>query len=185
MLKPVVAFFHSVHDRGTAMICQGIGQYRRYTTALCKALQAAQVFLRVPNGTTVFEPLTPVLLDLPSSQRYERELLSALANDQVRNIAITGEYGAGKSSVIRTFVDRHPEFNFAFISLAAFGKERDQAGDSRGPRCPPLMTSLLHACQKNRPRCRQTTSIFQRESRKPSFSSCCMPCRQSNCPKPA
>lgn len=136
MLKPVVAFFHSVHDRGTAMICQGIGQYRRYTTALRKALQAAQVFLRVPNGTTVFEPLTPVLLDLPSSQRYERELLSALANDQVRNIAITGEYGAGKSSVIRTFVDRHPEFNFAFISLAAFGKERDQAGDSRGPPVP-------------------------------------------------
>ncbi|WP_458722514.1 YobI family P-loop NTPase [Pseudomonas brenneri] len=133
MLKPVVAFFHSVHDRGTAMICQGIGQYRRYTTALRKALQAAQDFLRVSNGTTVFEPLTPVLLDLPSSQRYELELLSALGNDQVRNIAITGEYGAGKSSVIRTFVDRHPEFNFAFISLAAFGKERDQAGDSRGP----------------------------------------------------
>ena len=31
------------------------------------------------------------------------------ASDEVRNIAITGEYGAGKSSVIRTFVDRHPE----------------------------------------------------------------------------
>lgn len=136
MLRPVVAFFHSVHKRGTAMICQGIGQYRRYTTALRKALQAAQDFLRAPNGTTVFEPLTPVLLDLPSSQRYERELLSALANDQVRNVAITGEYGAGKSSVIRTFVDRHPEFNFAFISLAAFGKERDQAGDNQDPSVP-------------------------------------------------
>lgn len=136
MLRPVVAFFHSVHKRGTAMICQGIGQYRRYTTALRKALHAAQDFLRAPNGTTVFEPLTPVLLDLPSSQRYERELLSALANDQVRNVAITGEYGAGKSSVIRTFVDRHPEFNFAFISLAAFGKERDQAGDNQDPSVP-------------------------------------------------
>ncbi|MDX9669010.1 MULTISPECIES: hypothetical protein [unclassified Pseudomonas] len=133
MLRPAVVFFHSIHDRGTAVIRLVIRQYKRYTTALRKALQAAQEFLSVPSGTTVFEPLTPVLLDLPSSRRYERELLSALSNDQVRNIAITGEYGAGKSSVIRTFVDRHPEFNFAFISLAAFGKERDLGVDTTVP----------------------------------------------------
>ena len=133
MLRPALAFFHSIHDRGSDVIRLVIRQYKRYTTALRKALQAARDFLSAPGGTTVFEPLTPILLDLPSSRRYERELLSALSNDQVRNIAITGEYGAGKSSVIRTFVDRHPEFNFAFISLAAFGKERDLGVDISVP----------------------------------------------------
>ncbi|WP_407728637.1 hypothetical protein ACJJU9_12855 [Pseudomonas helleri] len=133
MLRPALAFFHSIHDRGSDVIRLVIRQYKRYTTALRKALQAARDFLSAPGGTTVFEPLTPILLDLPSSRRYERELLSALSNDQVRNIAITGEYGAGKSSVIRTFVDRHPEFNYAFISLAAFGKERDLGVDISVP----------------------------------------------------
>lgn len=44
MLRPAVVFFHSIHDRGTAVIRLVIRQYKRYTTALRKALQAAQEF---------------------------------------------------------------------------------------------------------------------------------------------
>ena len=131
MFSRIRVFFRSKYESVSAGIHRVIGQCKRYWTALVKAVHAARDFLAVPSGTNVFEPLTPVLLDPRWSHRYESELLSALRNDQVRNIAITGEYGAGKSSVIRTFVERHPELEFAFISLAAFGKDLDKDADSK------------------------------------------------------
>lgn len=70
-----------------------------------------------------FEPLTPVLLDRDQFQRYESELVKALNNDDVLNVALTGGYGAGKSSVIKTFFERHPEFETAYVSLATFSKD--------------------------------------------------------------
>ncbi|CRM33054.1 YobI family P-loop NTPase [Pseudomonas sp. 44 R 15] len=71
----------------------------------------------------VFEPLTPIVMTDEQSGRYVSELRHALLNDQVRNIAITGDYGAGKSSLIRTFVEKHQELNYAWVSLATFGKD--------------------------------------------------------------
>ena len=73
--------------------------------------------------SNVFEPLTPVVMTDRESDRYVSELRHALTNDQVRNIAITGDYGAGKSSLIRTFVEKHKELNYAWVSLATFGKD--------------------------------------------------------------
>lgn len=112
----------------SSLMNHAMGQYKRYRKAAEKAADAAREYLSIPGGKNVFEPLTPVLLEMDRSQRYESELLSALSNDQIRNIAITGEYGAGKSSVIRTFVDRHPELTYAFVSLAAFGKDLSNGG---------------------------------------------------------
>jgi len=101
---------------------------KRYTRAAVSAYQAARAFLAAPSHENLFQPLTPVLIEPGKIQRYERELLNGLRNDQVRNIAITGEYGAGKSSVLRTFVHRHPEFVYAFVSLATFGKDTEISG---------------------------------------------------------
>jgi len=101
---------------------------KRYPRAAVSAYQAARAFLATPSHENLFQPLTPVLIEPRKIQRYERELLNGLRNDQVRNIAITGEYGAGKSSVLRTFVHRHPEFVYAFVSLATFGKDTEISG---------------------------------------------------------
>lgn len=101
---------------------------KRYPRAAVSAYKAAHAFLAAPTHENLFEPLTPVLIEPGKINRYERELLNGLRNDQVRNIAITGEYGAGKSSVLRTFVHRHPEFAYAFVSLATFGKETEISG---------------------------------------------------------
>lgn len=57
-----------------------------------------------------FEPLTPVLLKEHVSSRYERELRHALENPEILNIAITGSYGAGKSSVLKTFFENHRSY---------------------------------------------------------------------------
>jgi hypothetical protein len=128
MFRRIAQVLSSKCEYVSSLVHHAMGQYKRYRKAADKAVAAAREYLAVPSGKNVFEPLTPVLLEVDRSQRYESELLSALSNDQIRNIAITGEYGAGKSSVIRTFVDRHPELTYAFISLAAFGKDLNSGG---------------------------------------------------------
>lgn len=55
---------------------------------------------------------------------YARALGEATTNPNVSNIALTGPYGSGKSSIIRTFLKRHPR-SALHISLAAFLPEAD------------------------------------------------------------
>ncbi len=94
-------------------------------------LKAASAFLRAAGASLVeyipvedaLAPLTPMLLEPATSNGYERELSIAMVNPQVRNIAITGGYGAGKSSLILTFKEHHPQFTYAAISLATFRKD--------------------------------------------------------------
>lgn len=63
--------------------------------------------------------LTPIS-NATNIEMYESELISKLADPDVRNIAICGPYGSGKSTIIKTFFLNHPEFNPLYVSLAAF-----------------------------------------------------------------
>lgn len=65
-----------------------------------------------------FQKLTPI--DDANLGVYEDALEYAFANVDVCNIAISGAYGAGKSSVIETYQKKHPERIFLHISLAHF-----------------------------------------------------------------
>lgn len=51
---------------------------------------------------------------------YEDALIEAIKNPRVYNIALTGPYGSGKSSIIETFEEKHDEYKFLNISLASF-----------------------------------------------------------------
>ncbi|MHC1655182.1 hypothetical protein ACODUL_18065 [Stenotrophomonas maltophilia] len=86
--------------------------------------------------TGTFDPLTPVRLHGEEYWRYSAELERALRLPKVRNIAVTGSYGAGKSSFIQSFVEDHAEYNFCFVSLATFAenevaKDASRAVDGR------------------------------------------------------
>ncbi|REE81751.1 hypothetical protein BX611_1287 [Lutibacter oceani] len=60
---------------------------------------------------------------------YLNRLNSALSSEGITNIALTGTYGSGKSTVIRTFQDIHKaedpnnDFDYLNISLASFKDE--------------------------------------------------------------
>lgn len=51
---------------------------------------------------------------------YHKALSWALKNKNVYNIAISGPYGSGKSTIIRSFLRKHPEIGYINISLADF-----------------------------------------------------------------
>ncbi|MNF36631.1 hypothetical protein D3C84_175300 [compost metagenome] len=94
------------------------------------AVAAFSAARRPPNSLGSFEPLTPVLLEGKGFKRYEEELLKGLQNKEVLNIAVTGGYGAGKSSVLKTFLEQHPEFPHALVSLATFSETRPSPSKS-------------------------------------------------------
>lgn len=65
-----------------------------------------------------FQKLTPISnADLTV---YEDAMKYVFSNDDIRNIAISGTYGAGKSSVIETYKEQHEDTRFLHISLAHF-----------------------------------------------------------------
>lgn len=76
-----------------------------------------------------FEKLTPDK-DADISV-YEEAIEFVFDNSDVTNIAISGAYGAGKSSVIESYEKKHDDKNFLHISLAHFEPtERNGSEDS-------------------------------------------------------
>ena len=65
-----------------------------------------------------FESLLPQKnVDLSS---YKDALDHAMDSDEIRNIALSGSYGSGKSSVIRSYEGVNKDRRFLHISLAHF-----------------------------------------------------------------
>lgn len=54
---------------------------------------------------------------------YLNALDWALRNPDVKNIALSGPYGSGKSSVIQSYMQKHPSVKALNISLATFDVE--------------------------------------------------------------
>lgn len=68
-----------------------------------------------------FIDLTPVD-DADPKGIYTNALNFAFKNDRIKNIALTGPYGSGKSSIIRTF-KKNSSYKFLDISLASFSED--------------------------------------------------------------
>lgn len=72
--------------------------------------------------STNYEAITPTG-DIKNGKEYFYALDWALNNDDIRNIAVSGPYGSGKSSVIASYFSQKKEQNILKISLAAFNLE--------------------------------------------------------------
>lgn len=75
-----------------------------------------------------FEKLTPV--DSINLDIYEEAINYVFENDDVKNIAISGAYSAGKSSVLASYKKKHNDLSFLHISLAHF-KSPEQEEDTK------------------------------------------------------
>ncbi len=79
--------------------------------------------------------------------QYSKALLWALQNrknEDIKNIALTGSYGAGKSTILKTFQANYfgKDLNFLNISLATF-KEEEPQFDENGKEIKLDKTELL------------------------------------------
>ena len=104
----------------------------KYRTTLARWLtKAADWLIRQPRKSgegTKFVDLAPTDEADPSGV-YSRALLEATSNPRVMNIALTGPYGSGKSSIIRSFLKIYSRPTLQ-ISLAAFVADAN-TGSSR------------------------------------------------------
>lgn len=66
-----------------------------------------------------------------SQSLYEARLMTALQDKDIKNIALTGIYGSGKSTILNTFKNNFAEcWNFADVSLSTFDTKNKEDLDS-------------------------------------------------------
>lgn len=77
--------------------------------------------------------LTPILLkESDDSYSTVQDLQNAIKNDDILNIAVTGPYGSGKSSVLRTFQNEaNSDIKILDISLATLDADESLADNSK------------------------------------------------------
>lgn len=106
------------------------GRLREFLLWSAVQLQRAAAYLNdlaaLPRTTSQFVDLAPTEEADPNGV-YAEALQAALDNPDVSNIALTGPYGSGKSSIIRTFLKRYPRPTL-HISLAAFLPDAGEVG---------------------------------------------------------
>lgn len=78
-----------------------------------------------------FEELTPSYLNLKEAKGYIDTINWAVLNPEVKNIALTGSYGSGKSSILKTFEKKYSEFCYLNVSLASFDDEGEVGDELR------------------------------------------------------
>lgn len=68
---------------------------------------------------------------MENGEEYINALDQAINDEEIRNIAITAPYGAGKSSVIKTYVKKHPSLKYIFISMATFNSNEGNSQEDK------------------------------------------------------
>lgn len=118
----------NIKNRLNCMMQKNMKQIRIY---LVKQLSRLTIWLKNKDKepeTSVIS-LAPKILtkkeDIERIQPYLDELERSLNEKNITNIAITGTYGSGKSTIIKTFQDIHREYDYLNISLASF-KDNDE-----------------------------------------------------------
>lgn len=89
----------------------------------------------------VFLKLTPTKdTDL---KIYEDALNFAFEHEDIKNVALSGAYGAGKSSVLESYKDKYPTVNFLHISLAHFHSTNQEGFSSANEKIESLLEGKI------------------------------------------
>lgn len=82
----------------------------------------------VKKKKTLISSLAPKVLakkeDIEKVQPYLDKLKETIDAEGINNIALTGGYGSGKSTIIGTFKELNPQYEYLKISLASFNKKK-------------------------------------------------------------
>ena len=89
-------------------------------------LIAKSIFGKKSNTNVEYRDLAPIN-DVSGCEEHIKALEWAVSSGRIKNIALSGPYGAGKSSIIETFLRRNPlvQEKSIKISLATFTEETE------------------------------------------------------------
>lgn len=107
------------------------GCFTKLKQRICDKKEGLLRFVNKPVATE-FDNLAPYD-KIENGDEYFKALDWALKDKAITNIAVSGPYGAGKSSVIETYLRKHPSIKSLNISLATFkelGDTESEPGDS-------------------------------------------------------
>ena len=109
------------------LIKQNIGQFfaeRKSRKELKKKYRLDKLERNIPADNSLrYKDFTPNS-EMENGDEYIKALHWALKNKEVKNIALAGPYGSGKSSIIHSYLKRHPSTCALNISLATFDCEK-------------------------------------------------------------
>jgi hypothetical protein len=77
-----------------------------------------------------YEDLAPSK-DIGDEQVYTQAIMWALRNEEITNIALTGPYGSGKSSILKAFEIQNKQYRYLNISLATFDDNLAKGDEQR------------------------------------------------------
>jgi len=114
-------------------------------------------FNRMITNPDNYEGLTPTITEDKKEHKddpYTKALFYALTDSEIKNIAISGPFGAGKSSFIYSFEHHHKGYwNFLNISLATFkdSSTKTPEGDEKQNQLieRSILQQLLYKVEKN------------------------------------
>lgn len=116
-------------------------------------------------------PLHPSVLPESEGLKYKNEIDTVFADPEIQNVAVSGPYGAGKSSVIAYIRRQRTKETWVTISLANF-KGFNDVGVNKSGRFPnaeietEILNQLVHRIDLNK----SPKSRFRKISNKRAFS---------------
>ena len=104
----------------------------------------------MPERKYKFERLTPI--DNMDLDVYEDALNYVFENSDIKNVAISGAYSAGKSSVLASYKKKHEKLRFLHISLAHFQSpnEKDEIEVKQSILEGKILNQLIHQIPSNK-----------------------------------
>lgn len=93
-----------------------------------KQYQLDKLIQDLPAENSGYEDLAPES-NIKNGEEYLKALHWGVKNRKVKNIALAGPYGSGKSSIIQSYLNKYPSTKALKISLATFDFEKNEDED--------------------------------------------------------
>lgn len=110
-----------IRDNILQFLSKDIETIKQRNNKWIDGLRRAQIY----SEKSEYRDFTPEK-EIKNGEEYLNALDWALRNPNVKNIALSGPYGSGKSSIIQSYMKEHPSVKALNISLATFDVENCQ-----------------------------------------------------------
>lgn len=104
--------------------------YRKYIRRIAVNCGRKVIRWKLEDAGEKYISLLSPIDDFKRHKEYIIRLKNAIDQPNVFNIALTGSYGAGKSSILKTFKAYYPEYHYVNVSLASFVEVNLSDGDN-------------------------------------------------------